>query len=267
MPELAEVYYHSRQWAPGLGQRVEEVRGRADTRLYRHIPLADLAKALPGRTLEAIETHGKQMRFGFSGAAFLGLHLGMTGALSAGAESEWASPPPHAHFQLRLSGGTILWFCDYRQFGGLRWHEGTGHPPWWPVHRPQPFEAGFTLEYFRQALAAHPRLALKPALLLQEHFPGIGNWMADEILWRARIRPQTLAGKIGSPRLTRLHGETVAVSRWAMENIGQNYEDPPATWLFPHRWKDGGQCPKTGKPLRRAVLGGRTTCWSPAWQR
>jgi formamidopyrimidine-DNA glycosylase len=40
----------------------------------------------------------------------------------------------------------------------------------------------------------------------------------------------------------------------------------PDTWLFNHRWERGGRCPKTGKPLAHATIGGRTTCWSPARQ-
>ena len=41
----------------------------------------------------------------------------------------------------------------------------------------------------------------------------------------------------------------------------------PRTWLFRHRWRPGGLCPKTGKPLAHATIGGRTTCWSPARQK
>jgi formamidopyrimidine-DNA glycosylase len=41
----------------------------------------------------------------------------------------------------------------------------------------------------------------------------------------------------------------------------------PDTWLFRHRWRPGGLCPKTGKPLAHATIGGRTTCWSPARQK
>ena len=41
----------------------------------------------------------------------------------------------------------------------------------------------------------------------------------------------------------------------------------PDAWLFNHRWRDGGRCPRTGRPLVRAEVGGRTTCWSPARQK
>ena len=41
----------------------------------------------------------------------------------------------------------------------------------------------------------------------------------------------------------------------------------PPTWLFTHRWRRGGRCPKTGRPLAYATIGGRTTCWSPTRQK
>ena len=41
----------------------------------------------------------------------------------------------------------------------------------------------------------------------------------------------------------------------------------PRSWLFLHRWSDGGRCPRTGALLRRDTIGGRTSCWSPGRQR
>ena len=52
----------------------------------------------------------------------------------------------------------------------------------------------------------------------------------------------------------------------AFINAAAEFPDPPKTWLFRHRWKDGGLCPHTGVPLLREEIGGRTTCWSPARQ-
>ena len=65
------------------------------------------------------------------------------------------------------------------------------------------------------------------------------------------------------------------VARLALNTIaGRGDELPPDlniaipdTWLFNHRWEKGGHCPKTQKPLARAEIGGRTTCWSPARQK
>jgi formamidopyrimidine-DNA glycosylase len=113
-------------------------------------------------------------------------------------------------------------------------------------------------------------------LLNQKYFPGIGNWMADEILWRAALHPALPAGRAAAPPIAKKLRATIQqVTRDALRVIaGQGEKLPPDlnvhipdTWLFNHRWEKGGVCPKTKKPLSRAEIGGRTTCWSPARQK
>jgi formamidopyrimidine-DNA glycosylase len=48
--------------------------------------------------------------------------------------------------------------------------------------------------------------------------------------------------------------------------VSEDYSDPPTSWLFPHRWKSGGLCPRDGTKLLRAMVGGRTTAWCPQCQ-
>jgi formamidopyrimidine-DNA glycosylase len=115
-------------------------------------------------------------------------------------------------------------------------------------------------------LRRRARTAIKPVLLMQERFPGIGNWMADEVLWRAGFHPQAKAGSFGPRSVRKLHATLREVCAEAMAVIGKDWSDPPDTWLFNHRWKDGGRCPRSKKPLVREDVGGRTTCWSPERQ-
>ena len=110
---------------------------------------------------------------------------------------------------------------------------------------------------------------------MQERFPGIGNWMADEILWRAAIHPRRLAGSLSVAETRGLYRECRKVCRRALETIaGKGRRAPPSlnahiprTWLFWHRWEDGGRCPRSKKLLVREEIGGRTTCWSPGRQK
>ena len=90
--------------------------------------------------------------------------------------------------------------------------------------------------------------------------------MADEILWRASLHPSIRGGKLDDKESLSLYNFSKEVSRDAMDVIGTNWGIPPVHWLFSHRWKDGGTCPKSGKPLVRETIGGRTTCFSPAVQ-
>ena len=121
--------------------------------------------------------------------------------------------------------------------------------------------SGFTRGRMDSFLEGHSRLPIKAALLLQDGFPGIGNWMADEILWRAGLKPSTRAGRLGEAARERLWKEIRFVCREALKKIGKDFSDPPADWLFHERWGRGGQCPKHRVVLARSVIGGRTTAW------
>ena len=273
MPELAEVEFYRKQWHPGRGQIVRAVEVHPSARVFRGTAADRFAAALRGKTLLASAAAGKQLLFRFGADAWLGIHLGMSGEL-ASQPAEFARGK-HDHLVLHTANATLV-FTDPRMFGRIDLHRGSEAPDWWTRIAPAILSPAFTVEAVNAFLQRHRRTPIKPVLLRQERFPGIGNWMADEILWRAEIHPRRLAGSLRPNEVNRLWRECRQVCRWALRaNGGQREEDVPAalnvriprSWLFHHRWKDGGRCPRTGRPLVREAVGGRTTCWSPACQR
>ncbi|HKX62054.1 MAG TPA: Fpg/Nei family DNA glycosylase, partial [Verrucomicrobiae bacterium] len=98
-------------------------------------------------------------------------------------------------------------------------------------------------------------------LLLQTGFAGIGNWMADEILWQAGIAPLRKTGNLQPEELNRLWRSARTICRKAMGTIARDYGDPPRGWLFHERWSRKGVCPKHRTLLNCATVGGRTTVW------
>lgn len=264
MPELAEVEHHRRRWNPGLGARVRSVEVHARARVFRGIDVVAMQSRLRGATLLESMAHGKQMMFRFSRGAWLGVHLGMTGELRC--EPGEVEPGKHDHLVLRQDGRALV-FADPRLFGRIRFELGEEAPAWWrslpPALLSPDFTAGVVGAFFRR----RARAPIKAVLLQQERFPGVGNWMADEILWRAGVHPRTPAGRLVSEEAAaRLWSEIRWVTEGAMRIVAADYSDPPATWLFPHRWRDGGRCPRDGGPLERAEIGGRTTAWCPRCQ-
>jgi formamidopyrimidine-DNA glycosylase len=97
-------------------------------RIYRDIAATAVEKGLRGRSFLASQTHGKQMLFSFSGGAWLGLHLGMSGELRT--EPGGHAPAKHEHLVLDL-GDQSLVFSDYRMFGKLSLDlvDDDGRPP------------------------------------------------------------------------------------------------------------------------------------------
>ena len=263
MPELAEVEFYRKQWNTGVGERIEKVHVHAQKRIFRTTDALLLADHLSGKILRTSHAHGKQMLFGFSGGVWIGLHLGMSGKLFSTVNNY--RPAKHDHLVL-FNRNTILAFEDPRQFGAVRLHLGEKHPDWGTSLPPQLLDDNFDINYVREALHRRARSALKAILLDQRFFPGIGNWMADEILWRAGLHPSTRGGKLTDTESLSLYFFSKQVSRDALDVISTNWGTPPLHWLFSHRWKDGGICPKSGKPLVRETIGGRTTCYSPTVQ-
>jgi len=269
MPELAEVEYIRKQWNPGLKQRIEAVETHGTKRIFRGIDVPQMEKALTGATLEHSESRGKQMLFvAKKGAAktrsWIGIHLGMTGELRL--EKTDYTAAKHDHLVLREAKHTLV-FEDPRMFGRIQYGEGVDAPTWWAKLPPDLLSAAFTLKELEIFLKRRARAPMKAVLLMQERFPGIGNWMADEILWRAAIHPRQAAGELTPTQTKALYKEIRWVCRESLRIIGENWDDVPNTWLFNHRWKKGGTCPRTGAKLQHATIGGRTTCWSPARQK
>ncbi|MEM7790530.1 MAG: DNA-formamidopyrimidine glycosylase family protein [Verrucomicrobiota bacterium] len=264
MPELAEVEFYRKQWAKAEGLRVSAVEVNAKKRIYRDTDTRALVNGLEGSVLCGSSTHGKQMSFVFGKRHWLGVHLGMTGKLRIVAEGYEKSK--HDHLLLRLKNGEGLAYTDPRLFGKLLYYKGVS-PPWFKGLPPEILSDEFTFRLVDTFLDRRARSPIKAVLLMQERFPGIGNWMADEILWRARIAPISHSGSLDAAQRQELYKRICEVCNDAMRVIGSDWSRPPNSWLFNHRWKDGGICPHTGKPLKREVIGGRTTCWSPAWQK
>jgi len=263
MPELAEVEYYRQQWNGGLRQKILSAELHAGKRIFRGTDVTALQKTLAGATLLESKAHGKQMLFHFSKDGWLGIHLGMTGKLRV--EKSDFIPLKHDHLVLQQARQSLV-FSDPRQFGRVLFHLGKNEPPWWKNLPPDLLSKEFTVAALEKFLQRHGKAPIKAVLLLQSGFPGIGNWMADEILWQAKIHPKTPAGKVDPRNVKILYAKICFVCRAAVKIIGKDFSDPPKSWLIQHRWKKGGHCPRCKTGLKHATIGGRTTCWCPNCQ-
>ena len=264
MPELAEVEYFRKQWDVAIGDKVFAVQLHGKKRLFRGSDVAALERRLTNRKLRSSTARGKQMLFVFAGDNWLGIHLGMSGRLRVEPANFRAGK--HDHLVLRQKKRTLV-LSDARQFGRVRFHHGAEAPAWWEAAAPEILSLQFTKARMRQFVRQHGRAPIKAVLLLQSGFPGIGNWMADEILWRARIAPRRSGGELNEEQLKALWRSTRFVSRASLRTIGQDNSDPPPGWLLHERWTAGGKCPRDRQTLRRATIGGRTTAWCGRCQR
>lgn len=273
MPELAEVEFYRKRWhQAAIGEPIVAVLAHEAKKLLRDLDLPALRRALIGATFEDSSASAKQMVFRFSGEVWLGIHLGMSGELSVAPSAH--VPGKHDHLVLVTKQHALV-FNDPRMFGSVDFHVGAEPPDWWRKIAPPILSDAFTVTAVSDFLKRRRNSPIKAVLLMQERFPGVGNWMADEILWRAAIHPRRLAGTLTGAEIRTLWRACRAVCRQALDAIAGRGDTLPTdlnvgipnSWLFHHRWEPGGRCPKTGKPLAHATIGGRTTCWSPARQK
>lgn len=189
----------------------------------------------------------------------LGLRFGMTGRLvvdgAAGvAQLRHSSNEPLARydrFAVLFSDGGDLRLRDPRRLGGVELappEDALGHDA-----------ATITLGQLGAALGTS-KAPLKARLMDQAKVAGAGNLIADEVLWRAGLAPDRAAGALTPAELRRLHRHLVATVAEMGRRGGSHTGD-----LMEHR-RPGGACPKDGRPLQRATVGGRTTWWCPAHQ-
>jgi formamidopyrimidine-DNA glycosylase len=264
MPELAEVEWYRKQWATGRAERIVDLTLHAQKRVFRETDTRELRRHLTGQILLGSEARGKRMIFRFSGNNWLGVHLGMTGTLRVEAGTFQAAK--HDHLVLYQKSRALV-YRDTRQFGRIRFHHGPNAPDWWEIGVPEIISPQFDRLFVDRFLQRHAKAPIKAVLLLQNGFSGIGNWMADEILWRAKVLPSRRSRRLKTAEREALFRQTKFVTRKSLQTLGRDYSDPPVTWLIHQRWKPGGQCPRHGTPLRRARIAGRTTAWCPQCQR
>lgn len=97
----------------------------------------------------------------------------------------------------------------------------------------------------------------------QEVIAGLGNLLADEILWRARIHPRQSTADLSDAACRRLHARMRTVLRQA---IPTGRVPPRKSWLTGRRDEPSGSCPRCGSSLSHGRAGGRRTVWCPSCQ-
>ena len=218
MPELAEVEWFRRQWGAGIGAKIAGLSLHERNRVFRGENVRELQERLIGQKLLSSHRRGKRMLFKFSDNNFLFIHLGMTGKIRVEPPNYRAAKRDHLVLYQRERA---LVFSDYRQFGRVRFHHGLNEPDWWKSEAPEIDSREFDQKFVDEFLARHRKAPIKAALLMQNGFPGIGNWMADEILWRAEILPSKRIRKLIAHERAALVGAIKFVVRRSLERLAK----------------------------------------------
>lgn len=257
MPELPDVEGFRRIFASHAVDRpVQGVEVR-DAGVLRGVTARRLSRAVTGRRFSEPRRHGKWL-IAPAGPDAVVLHFGMTGSL------HWEEPgrDPHRHDRVVFTfPDGELRYRDMRKLQGLRlldYPRGVDEL----LAEAGPDATEMTAKKWDEVLHGR-RGQLKATLVDQSVVAGIGNLLADEILWRARLHPRVSCARLGKDEFAGLATATRGVLRQAIK-AGQ--VPPRKSWLTGRRDEPSGACPRCGTVLAHGRAGGRGTTWCPRCQ-
>lgn len=294
MPELPEVESVRRGLESHVfGGQIEGVEILRASCVRRAASPQAFAAAISGTRIDAVVRRGKFLWLLLDGGALaLSAHLGMSGQFRV---APFPPPAPHPHCRARLTlampdGPLALDFVDQRTFGyldaepvvatsdGLAGGLGSGLPlvPRSVAHIGRDaldpsLRRATVLQQWRKGTRG-----VKQVLLDQTVVSGIGNIYADEALWRARVHPATpasgLSGKATGALLDaakQVMGEALAAGGTSFDALYVNVNGESGYFdRSLNAYGRGGEpCPRCGRAMARAVMGGRSTHWCPRCQR
>ncbi len=259
MPELPEIESYRRLAETAVGRRIRSVKAPDRWYLKSGATAAALRRVLVGHRFTAARRIGKLLLLDTDGGPVVGIRFGMTGTLFVDGSSsvEHLLYTPRRvnrawdRFALGFEDGGSLEVQDPRRLGGVLIDPTLDHLG--------PDALSITRSQLAAALAGSAA-PLKARLLDQSKVAGVGNLIADELLWRTGLSPGRPAGSLTPVEVRRLHSGLGRTLGRLMERGGSHLGD-----LMEQR-HPGGRCPKDGTELSRATIGGRTTYWCPAHQ-
>jgi formamidopyrimidine-DNA glycosylase len=263
MPELPEVEITRRGLAAHLtGLTIADVVIRNGS--LRWPITKNLPKLLRGQKIRSLKRRAKYLLMD-CGSGTLILHLGMSGSLRILPAN--TPPDKHDHFDLILSNGTLMRLRDPRRFGAVLWH--TGDPSIHPLLAelgPEPLEKDFNARYLYEATRGRSA-SIKQCIMDSRIVVGVGNIYANEALFRAGIKPQLAAGKLGLPRCAKLVDEIRVTLAEAIQLGGSSLRDfvdasgnpgyfQQTYWVY---GRAGEPCRRCGATIRQIRQGQRSS--------
>ncbi|EMD00703.1 hypothetical protein BAUCODRAFT_153147 [Baudoinia panamericana UAMH 10762] len=300
MPEIGEVarvVHYLRKHL--VGRTINTCEAFADDIVYGKVGCSADAfqQHATGRRVTGADQQGKYFYMTFDKPPHAVMHFGMTGWMKfdaeetayykqakekeKGAEVEW--PPKYAKFVLKCEEETVdgrkrdplqAAFVDARRLARIRLVDCEAEK----IREESPLKENgpdpvrdkdiVTVEWLTELLR-RKKVPVKALLLDQANLSGVGNWVADEVLYQARIHPEQYSNTFDDEQIKRLHDALIGVCTLAVETLADSKQFPE-TWLMKYRWdkgkKDANVLPN-GEKIVHLKVGGRTSAIVPSVQK
>ncbi|KAJ4953923.1 hypothetical protein NE237_030755 [Protea cynaroides] len=277
MPELPEVEAARRAIEEHcLGKKIKRSIVADDPKVIDGVSPSDFQASLLGKTIVAAHRKGKNMWLELDSPLFPSFQFGMAGAIyikgvavtkykrsAVNDTDDW--PSKYSKLFMELEDGLELSFTDKRRFAKVRLLEDPKSVP--PISElgPDALYELLPIDEFVESLSKK-KTAIKALLLDQSYISGIGNWIADEVLYQARIHPLQQASSLSKESCVTLHKRIKEVIEKAVE-VEADSSQFPSSWIFHSREKKPGKAFVDGKKIDFITAGGRTTAYVPELQK
>ena len=253
MPELPEVD----SYRTGLDKMIKGWKLKGGRSIWQKACIDDFS-IVENQKIKGFDRRGKYLIINLS-RNYIIIHLRMTGRIDIGLET-----PKYTTVEFDFENGQKMCLVDYRKFGRV-----------WIVDNPsiivnhlgiEPLSSKFTLKKFNELIEKRSG-TIKPLLLNQAFIAGIGNYLADEILFRSSIHPLRKANTLKDKEIKNLYNSIKFIIKKSLDYGGTTF----LTFRGPEGkkgefWKKlqvfrktGEPCPHCKSPIKRIVVGQRGT--------
>jgi formamidopyrimidine-DNA glycosylase len=281
MPELPEVETVCRLMRHALqDKRITRVEVIPDAIVFSSVARTSIEKALLRRTVRAVGRHGKffWLTLDGDGPTVFG-HLGMSGWIRAIGKQgtrlqghgdapfdDQEGRPRFLKLGIYTRDGSGIVLTDPRRLGRV-WLGPSPEADSRVTRLGRDAFDDLPSASELRSLFGRRRIPIKAVLLDQSALAGIGNWVADEVLYQSRIAPKRSAASLTVAEVAALRRCIRSVLGRAVK-VGADHQRFPKSWLFEHRWGGTRGAEKiAGQPIVREEVGGRTTAWVPTRQK
>lgn len=220
MPELPEVQTVRSQLSQYLPMKI--LRTYKSEKLSPGILHTKLS--LTGKEIIDIGRKGKLLIFKLGNQEELLSHLGMTGAWIVDRKR---LKEKHTHLCLKIKspkGNIFLHYDDPRRFGHLYQFSKEQSLEYQKRLGVDIASSQFTKDVLKKALLKFPKRMIKPHLLDQKYFAGSGNYIANEICARAKVRPDRLCESLKTQEINQLFKAFSQVLKPAINSQGVTFQ-------------------------------------------
>ena len=254
MPELPEV----ESYRTGLSRKMKGWKLKAARTIWHRASDSDF-NVIKGQKITGFDRRGKFLIINLDTHHII-IHLRMTGRI----DIVEGGVPKYTTVEFDFHNKKKMCLVDFRKFGKV-WiveniNEIVGNLGI------EPLGQEFTAKKFKMMLS-NRRGRLKPLLLNQQFIAGIGNYLADEILFRASLHPLRTANTLSDTEIKNLHRAIRHIIRKAINFGGTTF----LTFRGPEGkrgefWKKlqifrktGEPCPHCKRPVTRIIVAQRST--------